>query len=858
MTGNSWVRRYSDQLIWAVALVVLAVAAGAVIVHVGSLKPLAKPHLPWWSLALGFAAAELAVVHLHFRRSAHSFTLADIPMVLGLVFASAPQLLIGALAGSAAIWIGSRRLPVLKVVFNIAQLALAVCVMETIVHAYSGDAASLPPTLWLVVLAAVEAGALISVALISIAIAVSEGGLPQGMLRQMFGLDLAITVTSTGLALAAAIVINRDAKAVALMLIPAGIIYLAYRAYLAERQRREKLDFLYEATRTLAQAPDVMGGLESLLERTRDAFRVELSELVLFSSAGEAPLRLAATVGAPVVPLDGAAADALHELVQAGSPASVTIRSVESEPLKSYLEARGVTRAIVAALPGDGRIIGTMLVANRLGVERNFNGEDRKLLTALANNTSIALQFDRLEQAVWQLRALREALEREESHDALTGLANRAMFVSQLRTALGRESGSVAVLLIDVDDFKSVNAQLGHTGGDEFLIGLTGRLSASVLPADLIARLGADEFAILLRDVADPAQAALAVAERVTRTLAAPLPVAGKRAVAQVSIGIATGRAAYEDADEMLGNAEVAMYSAKQAGKGRVMVFEPRMRSAAVERHSLKSDLERALQREQLSVDFQPIVHVGDGKVVAAEALVRWRRQYGKLLTAGEFVPLALETGLIVPIGSFVLANACRQARDWLGSALVDRDIAVHVNLSASELEDPMLVTRIGDVLEQTGLPADLLVFEVTESAVLRDAPRMTSGLAALREIGVRLALDQFGSGQASLTYLRSLPLSYLKIARPFIESITTSPREIAFLRTIRELSETLGIKLIAGGVETHEQLELLRSLGFDLVQGFLIGRPSSGQAILTTAFAPEREPAGWLREMGAGPPPDV
>ncbi len=851
--GRSSGRRSSESLIWALAAAVLAGSGALVAFHVGGLHALTKPHIPWWALALGFAVAERAVVHLHVRRSAQSFTLADIPMVLGLIFASAPQLLIGALLGSTVIWVFARRLPPLKVIFNIGQLALAICVALTIVHALAGTVHAIRPSLWLYALLAVVAAALVAVALISAAITLSEGALPEGMLKQMFGFDLIVTVANTALALVTAVIIKTDSQATPLMLLPAVLVYIAYRGYLTEHQRHERLDFLYQATRTFAQAPDVMIALEGLLDRSREAFRVEIAELLLFSTDNQVPLRIALPSSVAIdttAPIDGGVADELRALAGEKSGPVRVAPSTGDGRLDGYLRARGVNEAIVALLPGDGRIVGTLMLANRVGVVRSFDDDDLKLLEALANNTSVALQFDRLEQAMWQLRELQDALEHQASHDPLTNLANRALFMHQVRNALAHDTGAVAVLFLDVDDFKAVNDSLGHAAGDDLLAAIAQRLSACVLPADLIARLGGDEFAVLLRDVADPGQAGLAVSERIQRSLAAPTPAGGRHLPVGVSIGVATGRAGYETADELLRNADVAMYHCKHSGKGRSALFEPRMRSAVIERHSLRADLERALERGQLTVDYQPIISLAERHAIAAEALVRWPRQYGTMLTASEFVPMARDTGLIVPLGEFVVADACRQARAWLDDERFGPEIAVHVNLSADEVEDRGLVAQLAGLLEETGLPPKLLVLEVTEAAILRDAARATAHLTELHNIGVRLALDDFGTGYSSLAYLRSMPFSLVKIARPVVEGITSGPRAIAFLRTTSELCETLGLQLVATGIETEEQLDLLKSLGCELGQGFLLGRPAAGQSIFAGAYPAAREPAEWLRAL--------
>jgi diguanylate cyclase (GGDEF)-like protein len=423
---------------------------------------------------------------------------------------------------------------------------------------------------------------------------------------------------------------------------------------------------------------------------------------------------------------------------------------MDDDELDAYLQSRGARHAVAAQLPGDGRTAGALMLANRIGVVRRFDAEDIKLLVAFARDTSVAFQFDRLERAIWQLRELEDRLDREASTDPLTGLANRASFAAAIANALARGGASVAVLFVDIDDFRRVIETVGHAGADEKLVAIASRLASCVLPTDLIARLGGDEFGILVRDVDDPAAAGAAVADRILRALGAPLTVAGKPALTQASVGIAAGRSGYDDADQLMRNADLALYQAKRSGKGRAALFEPRMRSAAVARHSLRADLELALERGQLRVDYQPIVSLSDRRLAGSEALLRWQRQYGKLLTAAEFIPVAQETGLIVALGEFVLVEACRQVRDWLARGSLTRDAAVHVNLSASELDDPLLVSRVSDALEQAGLEPPLLVLEIAEATVVHDLPWAAARVSELRAVGVRLAIDQFGLGDAS------------------------------------------------------------------------------------------------------------
>ena len=845
--------RRSERLVWAVAGAVLLVAAAVFVFHARDLHPLSRPHLPWWALAVGFAVCERAVVHLHFRRSAHSFTLADIPMVLGLIFAGGPTLLIAALLGSLVPWLLDRRLPPLKMAFNLAQLALATCVAQTITHALTGSVHTVSPVLWLIVLLSVEAGALVSVALISVAIRLSEGQLPKGMLAQMFGMDLVLTVTNTTLALAAATIIRTQSEAVPLMLVPTGLAYLAYRAYLDEHQRRERLEFLYEATRTLTQATDVVAALDDLLLRAKDAFRVERAELLLFSSDASLPLRLSAPKADDTnayAPVDPGLVCALADLIDPDSPAIILERPCPSPALERYLHELDVRVAIVAPLPGDGEAIGAIVLADRVGVARTFDWADVTLLGAFATNMSVALQFDRVEQAVWQLRELQERLEHHASHDPLTGLANRARFTAQLRAALDRHGGAVAVLVVDLDDFSQVNDALGLGAGDEVLASLAERLRGCVLSRDLVARLDGDEFGLLLRDSDDPEQAGVAVADRLGEAIAASDAPGGRHLALKASIGIAVGRAGYDRADEVLGAADMAMHQVKRTGRGGHAVYEPGMQGAAVERHNLRSDLERALDKAQLVVEFQPIVSLTDGRVIAAEALVRWQRSYGRVLAASEFLSLAIEAGLMSTIGDVVLAEACRQGRDWLGAGSGGGSLRVHFNLSATELADDGLPDRITQQLERTGLPPELLVLEVTEGVILSDLDAIAPRLRRLRECGVRLSIDDFGSGTSRLSYLRSLPLDLVKISRGFVERAPRSTTDAAFLRTTKELCDALELQIVGTGIETDEQLDLLRSFGYELGQGFLLGRPGTARSTLVGGYRAPTEPASWLRRL--------
>jgi diguanylate cyclase (GGDEF)-like protein/PAS domain S-box-containing protein len=425
-------------------------------------------------------------------------------------------------------------------------------------------------------------------------------------------------------------------------------------------------------------------------------------------------------------------------------------------------------------------------------------------------------------------RALEQELNHQAFHDSLTGLANRALFVDRVAHALDRaerQTGPVAVLFLDIDDFKMVNDSLGHPAGDELLVTVADRLKASTRPGDTVARFGGDEFALLLES-GDMPEAAQAVAGRVAEALKAPIRIGTADVSVRASIGIALGQPPVDGPDGLLRDADLAMYMAKRNGKGRFEMFRPAMHEEAVRRLEVAADLRRAIEGAQLEVFYQPIVDVHTATAIGAEALVRWHHPTRGLVAPVEFIPVAESTGLIVPLGRWVLAEACRQAQSWRRSGLVDDAFYISVNLSARQLQDPELLDDVAEALRDSGLPAGAVVLEVTESAVMEDLDTAVSRLQALKDLGLRLAVDDFGTGYSSLSYLRNLPVDVVKIDKSFVDRITLDPEGAAMVRSVIDLSSALGLTSIAEGVEQDDQLSLLDELGCDNVQGYLFAKP--------------------------------
>ncbi len=819
--------------VWGLNLALIATAGALYAGPVHGLSPLAHPHLPWWTIAVAFAIAERCVVHLHFRRGAHSFSLGDIPLVFGVIFCSAESFVLGCLLGCGLVLLFDRRLPPVKFVFNIGQLAVHACLAILIVHLLAIDTGQVDTRTWVSALIATQASALVGSSLILAAISLSEGMVNFRTLIHMLSMDLVVTTSNASLGLCGAVIAAEDAHALPLLLVPAATLFAAYRAYLSERERHKRLEFLYEANRTLARSREIAPALEGLLVRSLEAFRAEIAEIILFGSEENPSLRTMLGPGSYrelMEPVDSDVADEMRDLLERTGGAITLDTPFGGGRMQRYLEARAVTHAIIAPLPGEERVIGAIMLANRFGVVRSFDHDDLRLLDTLAGNASVALQYDRLEQAVMQLSVLQEQLHHQAYHDPLTGLANRSLFTDKVREAIAGGRGELAVLFIDLDDFKTVNDSLGHAAGDEMLVSVASRLRSSLRPEDLVARLGGDEFAVMVEDPHDAEAAAVRVSRRIMEAFVLPVGVGSESVAVYVSVGIATSHAGSSSAEELIRDADVAMYKAKTTGKGHFQVFHPSMGAAVLERHGLKEELRLAIERQELTLYFQPIVDLDTGRLVAEEALVRWEHPRRGLVGPAEFVPLAEETGLILSLGQYVLEEACQQACRWEARRAADptggTEVAVHVNLSAVELRDPKLVTRVHRTLVEAQVDPRSVIFEITETVLLDDSERVSTAIGDLRALGVRFALDDFGTGYSSLSYLHTLPFDMLKIAKSFVDGLARGGREASFVRMMIELARTLGVTVIAEGIETQEQVDALVVLECDLGQGFHLGRP--------------------------------
>jgi diguanylate cyclase (GGDEF)-like protein/PAS domain S-box-containing protein len=432
-------------------------------------------------------------------------------------------------------------------------------------------------------------------------------------------------------------------------------------------------------------------------------------------------------------------------------------------------------------------------------------------------------------QDITDRKRAEEQLLHDAFHDALTGLPNRALFMDHVKMAIqrSRRSGDrlFAALFLDLDRFKIINDSLGHMVGDQLLVGIAHRLEACLRPGDTVARLGGDEFTILLEDLTSTDDA-IDVARRVQEAVTQPFNIGGHEVFTTASIGIALSSTGYERAEELLRDADTAMYRAKMEGKKRHVVFDKAMHDRAMQLLQIETDLRRALTRQEFFLNYQPIVNLETGRVASFEALVRWQHPERGLVMPGDFIPVAEETGLVVPLGLWVLNEACRQMRAWQRLGITDEGVTMSVNLSSRQFSQADLIEQISSALCESGLKAANLKLEITESMVMENVDTAIDMLTQLRNLGVGLSIDDFGTGYSSLSYLHRFPIDTLKIDRSFVTQMTNNSENAEIVRTIVTLARSLDMAVVAEGVETADQLRQLGDLGCDYGQGYLFSRP--------------------------------
>jgi diguanylate cyclase (GGDEF)-like protein len=569
-------------------------------------------------------------------------------------------------------------------------------------------------------------------------------------------------------------------------------------------------------------------------------------------------------------------ADAIRALLDASR--SISFELVHSQDLADALalaEARNVDVMLLLLEPKDLPRLASLAQARlampllpivvlsdvddeAVALKALQNGARGYLVRAEANprllvtTLGAALESHRM---ILQLNTARERARHLATHDQLTGLANRSLFHDRLVQAVSaarRGRQKLAVLFLDLDGFKSINDTLGHAVGDGLLRGIARRLSSCLRETDTAARLGGDEFAVLLTNLAGELDAAT-VARKLLSSLGEPLQFRQQSTTIRCSIGIATFPRDAQDAEALLKRSDTAMYHAKERGGNRFDFYTEDMNAAIQRRVALEDRLRTALDQNEFLVHYQPQFDLTRGRIIGAEALLRWKHPELGLVSPGQFLPIAEETGLIVPLGDWILRTACEQNARWNREG--HRGLRVSVNVSSQQFLEPGLADVVKSALEQSHLAPISLELEITESSLLRDVEVTVNTLRRLKDLGVRLAIDDFGTGYSSLAYLKRLPIDVLKIDQSFIRTLTTDPADATITQTIVQLASGLNLNTIAEGVETLEQLLLLGSYGCSRMQGFLFGKPAPPELFEKWLANP---PFRWIQEGEAASPADA
>ncbi len=783
--------------------------------------------IPWPVFSVGFFLVEVKVVEVYYRRERHSFSVSEVPAVFGLFYLSPAQYLVALMVGSGLALVAATEQSPLKIAFNLAN-SLFVGTLSLVIFTTLAGPSTIPNAAdWIAITLALISASVAGAVTIATAITLS-GGAPQFQkLPEMVRFGTVVAAANTSLSLLALTAAARDPEAIFLVVIPVVILFAAYRAYMSEREKHERLELVYESSRIMQHSAELDSAVLGVLRHAREMFRAERAEVLLFAAPGGGDaLRTACSV------------DGHSEVMtpQTVSPDDPELQLLARGKRAQFVDSgrTGSRQAMASPMLADRGLIGVMRIENRLSEGSLFTDEDLRLLETLANQAAVALENGHLEQSLAELARLRDELRHQAYHDPLTGLANRILFSDAVEERLGRGESPV-VLFLDLDDFKMVNDSQGHATGDRLLTSVADRIAEVISDADLAARLGGDEFAVLLSEPSSRDRATH-VGRRIVDALQIPFSIRGQDVAIGASVGIAFGHAG-DRAGDLLRDADVAMYAAKAAGKRQVAVFDPAMHAAVVARQRLGVDLAHAIAENQIEVFFQPIVALDDTRVVGVEALARWSHPVRGEIGPTEFIRIAEEDGSILALGRGVLAGACRVVAKWQREVPGFDDIRVHVNVSARQVREPDFMDDVDRVLRDSGIRPGTLIVEMTETAMLLDTAATLEVFAALKSRGIRISVDDFGTGYSSLGYLRRFPVDSLKIAAEFLpgKDSLNEPKSWLAANTIVVLGQAMGLEVIAEGIELPEQAQRLRTLGCPQGQGYLYGRP--GDAAATEAF---------------------
>jgi diguanylate cyclase (GGDEF)-like protein len=816
-----------------------AVAMAATALIVFTVTGLSAPHevqapgaLLLVLLVVGFAVAELAVVYLPIGRHAYSLTLNEIPLVVGLFLVPPTHFVLARVVGAAVPLAWRNRSSLRKLAFNLAQYALEAALVVTVYHAVLGGVPPLSPRGWLAVGVAVLASDLLGTVLLTLVIAADTGTRPE-LHRDVASLGPVSPLVNASFALVLVYVLTVDWRAMWTVGVVVAVLVLAQRAQHSLRRRTESLEQLSGFTSELGAQLDVDAAAQAALGWISRALKAEVVELTLFESFAGRSRRWVARYDGPVAATDAASLAATLAPWLADGPLLVRRRTTD-RAVAGALRSVGLRDALAMSLQGDGEQIGTLLVGDRLGEVETFAAGDLRELVALGNHLSVTVRNARRADVI---REHAQEQLRRSLRDELTGLPNRR-HVEQRLEEQRQTGGTASVVLLDLDRFQDINDALGHRTGDALLQMVADRLQRTVPDDAVAARLGADEFAVVLLDCDQAATAS--VVAMVRHAFSLPFALDELQVTVEASAGIALSGGPGETGD-LLRHADIAMHAAKTR-RTSVETYTPRLEADRPQRVTLLTELRNAITRGELAVHYQPKVRLHDGEVLGAEALVRWDHPERGVIGPDDFVPAAEHSGLITPLTFAVLRQALEACAGWRRAG---RPLGVAVNISPRSLLDPTFVDEVARALAAVEVPSSAVTLEITESSLMADPERAVEALQRLRDLGLQLSIDDLGTGYSSLAYLQRLPVTEVKIDKSFLQPDETESDSFAIVGAIVDLGHRLHRHVVAEGVEDEQTWRRLQELGCDSAQGYWLSRPLPAEAF-------ERWLQDWRRPVVA------
>jgi diguanylate cyclase (GGDEF)-like protein len=803
------------------AFSVLLASGAALLLAMGPLSGLGPVHhltsqpVMFGLLFVAFAASVWVPVSFHYRGGSYLFTLTEVPLLLGLVFASPPVLVLSLFTAALAVFALARRQEPSQVVNNVATSAFAAAVAAIVFRQLLGAHSPVSPFGWGAGAAALATGNVIAVEAVRLYMSLNGH-----KAHRQFATEMLLMAASIGLAFVVLDAAWWDLWTTLPLVLVGALILFAYRGYTRLSLRFGALQHLYDFSRSLGDADlEPVGMSWAVLEQVRTVMRARRSELILAEASG-IPRR---------VSLNSVANPTVEPLVLDESSIVTQVMSNGTAVLHGRQRGTAGTNggdpilgdfreALVAPLLDGGSVVGALVALDREEELDPFDTEDLRLFEALAVHAGSSLDRARL---IEELHFEVDSKSHQATHDTLTGLPNRTLFLSRAQSAVSGSTG-VAIALLDLDRFKDVNDTLGHAIGDRLLCEVSERLVRAASGRAIVARLGGDEFALVLPEIT-AADRAIAIVRELNTELSKPIEIDGLTFAVTAKAGLALAPEHGEDVAVLLQRAEIAMYLAKERRSG-IELYSVVQDQCMQRRLMLGGLLVHALEvGNELSLMYQPIADLDSGQVVRVEALARWHHAVHGWIPAAEFIEIAEQIGIIGRITEFVLTEACARLAEWRRAGL---QIGLAVNLSGRDLSDVHLVDRVAQHLRANGLPAQALTLELTETEVMSDLGQAGKVLNELADLGIGIAVDDYGTGYSSLAYLHRLPVQELKIDRSFVTNLAEDPSNAIIVRSSIAMAHSLGLSVVAEGAEDEVTCMMLAEAGCDSVQGYYLSRP--------------------------------